>query len=117
MPGAGEYKGQDGSAKRPYRVPAEFNDCKSDDRRRESEPELHLVVLMGMLDYYVMGEFEDEAVAERELAWWQEKARSNVGRPGVSILPVSYHVTEHDFQVRTQKSLDDLVDAIQRSYR
>lgn len=87
-------------------------------RGREAEEEWRregtfLVVFFGMLSYRVLTEHKDEAAAEETLAWIQKWAK----RGGLVIPSFTRDAVPHDFQVRTQQSLDELTKAILSSYR
>jgi hypothetical protein len=78
---------------------------------KEEQP--WLIVCFGMLDYWTLSAHTERAVAESELAWWQHKASSP---GGLALLPISRHISKHDFQIRQQWDLDDLTAAIHSSY-
>lgn len=71
------------------------------------------VVFFGILDYKVLSSHRTEAVALRELAKHQARARAG----GYAVAGFTRNAVEHDFDVRTQDDLDALVRAIQESYR
>lgn len=88
----------------------------TEEREREEhwrEEGTYLVVCFGMLSYRVVSEHANEKSANGSLKWWQDRARKG----GMEVLPLSRNVSPHDFQVRTQESLDELTRAILNSYR
>jgi hypothetical protein len=87
----------------------------SKDREREQrwrDEGTYLVVCFGMLSYRVVSEHSNEKAANGSLKWWQNHAKEG----GLHVLPLSRNVDAHDFQVRTQQSLDELTKAILGSY-